>query len=72
MTHDDRLTLLVALLNWAEMNGLTLHHFHSRFSPQGEFQFTVQVRTPQVIDDLMTRLPWHAVETVEIDGQSRD
>jgi hypothetical protein len=71
LTHNDRLTLLVAVLNWAEANGLTLHHFHSRFSPLGEFRFMVQVRTSQVIDDLMACLPRHAVETVEIDGQSR-
>jgi hypothetical protein len=71
LAHDDRLTLLVAVLNWAETNGLTLHHFYSRFSPVGEFKFTVQIRNHRTIDDLAACLPRHAVDALEVDGQNR-
>lgn len=69
-THEDRLTLLVALLSWAETNCLTLRHFCSRSAPMGEFSFTVQIVQPEVIDDLLSRLPMHAIEDVEVNGQS--
>jgi hypothetical protein len=70
-THDDRLTLLVAVLAWAETSGITLRQFHSRFSPQGEFSFTVHARQPEVIDRLLASLPVYAVEDVTINGKSR-
>ena len=63
--------LLVAVLNWAKANRLTLRHFKSRFSPVGEFYFTVQIRQTELIEELLASLPIQAVEEVEIDGQSQ-
>jgi len=71
LAHEDRLTLLVAVLNWAETNGLTLRNFHSHFMPVGEFSFTVQIQNQQMVDDLFHCLPLHAVGDVEINGQSQ-
>jgi len=71
LMHDDRLALLVAVLNWAKTNRLTLYHFQSQFLPVGEFLFTVQIRRTELIEELLATLPYHAVEEVEIDGQSQ-
>jgi len=71
LQHNDRLTLLVTVLDWAKANRLTLRHFQSRFSPVGEFNFTVQTRRLELIDELLASLPVHAIEEVEIDGQSQ-
>ena len=69
--HRDRLALLVAVLNWAKANRLVLRHFQSCFFPVGEFNFTVQTQRLEVMEELLASLPIHAVQDVEIDGQSQ-